>query len=438
MQLDFVFEWIGLVVLLFLSGFFSASETALTSLGKLRTKTLLEREGDRAKDIRLWADDPNRFLATILVGNNVVNIGASVLAAFLAVRIVGDKLTAGIAWSVTAVMTFLILIFGELVPKTFARENAEKVALQAIGFLRVLSRILAPFIKVFLFISRTVIRILGGAAAKPGPFMTEEEIKTLIGLGEEEGVLEEGEREMLESIFEFGDTKVQEVMVPRMEMVCIRVSAKLSDILSLLVKAGYSRIPVYEGTIDNITGLLYAKDLLKFWGEYGEKQLVLKDFMRQPYFVPEAKKVNELLREFQRNRSHMAIVVDEYGGTAGLVTMEDLIEEIVGEIEDEHDREGRKIEHLEGREVLVDARIDIGELNEELGVSFPEQEGVETLAGFIISLLGRVPPVGEIIEHERLKIRVVEATKRRVGKVRISGIARLPGNSEGVNESDTE
>ena len=411
---------ITLLILLFFSAFFSASETALTALGKLRIRALLEKEGEKAKGISLWASDPNRFLATILVGNNVANIGASVLAAFIAMRIFQGELTPKIAWGVTGVMTFIILTFGELIPKTFARDNAEKIALKTIGFLRGLSFILSPFIKLLLYISKGTLRIFGRKAVEPGTFMTEEEIRILIGLGEEEGVLEEEEREMIESIFEFGDTKVQEVMIPRTEMVCIGINTKLEDILSLVAKVGYSRIPVYEGKVDNIMGLLYAKDLLRLWGRHQEEGLVLKDFVRQPYFVPETKKVNQLLREFQRNKIHMAIVVDEYGGVAGLITLEDLIEEIVGEIEDEYDTGGGKIEHLEGGDLLVDARIDIGELNEELGISLPEEEGVETLAGFITNLLGRVPPSGEVIEREGLKIRVVEATKRRIGKVKIS------------------
>ncbi len=421
---------VSLLILLFFSAFFSASETALTALGRLKIKTLLEKEGERAKSISLWVNDPNRFLATILVGNNVVNIGASVLATFIAIRIFGNGLTSRVAWGVTGAMTFIILTFGELVPKTFARDNAEKIALKTIGFLRGLSFILSPLIKLLLCISKATLRIFGRKVAEPGPFMTEEEMKALIGLGEEEGVLEEEEREMIESIFEFGDTKVQEVMIPRTEMVCIDVDTKLEDILSLLIKVGYSRIPVYEGKVDNIIGLLYAKDLLRFWGEYQEKGLVLKDFIRQPYFVPETKKVNELLQEFQRNRVHMAIVVDEYGGVAGLITLEDLIEEIVGEIEDEYDKGGEKIEYLEGGEVLVDARIDIGELNEKLDIALPEEEGVETLAGFITSLLGRVPPAGEVIDYEGMKICVVEATKRRIGKVKICG---LRGGEDGEN-----
>ncbi len=426
-------EWILLAILLLLSGFFSASETALISLGKLRIKTLLEKEREKAEIIKLWADDPNRFLATILVGNNVVNIGASVLAAFIGMRIWGDELSVGVAWVVTGVMTFIILVFGEFTPKTLARQNAEKIALGVMGVLKVLSYILYPITKVCVLVSKPFIKLFGGAVGETAPFMTEEEMKALIGIGEEEGVLEKGERRMIESIFEFGDTKVQEVMVPRTEMTFIRANTKLDDILALLVKAGCSRIPVYEATIDNVIGILYAKDLLKFWGEHGEKQPVLKEFIRQPYFIPETKKVNELLREFQRNRVHMAIVVDEYGGTAGLVTMEDLIEEIVGEIEDEYDTgSGEKVEYLEGGEVLVDAAIDIGELNEKLNIDLPEQEGVETIAGFVIDILGHVPSVGEIVEYEGLTIKVVDATKRRVGKVRISG---LKGNED---ESDND
>jgi len=425
-------QLISLLILLFFSAFFSASETALTALGKFRLKALLEKEGNGTKAVDLWAKDPNRFLATILFGNNVVNIGASVLASFIAMRIFGNELTAKIAWGVTGIMTFIILTFGELVPKQFARDNAERIAPKIMGFLKGLSFVLAPFIRVLLFVSRGTLRIFGKKVVEPGPFMTEEEIKSLIGLGEEEGVLEEDEKEMIESIFEFGDTKVQEVMVPRTEMSCVEINTELEGILSLLREVGYSRIPVYEERVDNIVGFLYAKDLLKLLGGREEKELVVRDFIREPYFVPETKQVNELLREFQRNKIHMAVVVDEYGGVAGLITLEDLIEEIVGEIEDEYDTGEESIKHLENGEAFVDAGIDIGELNEELGIMLPEQEGIETLGGFITNFLGHVPSVGEVVECEGFTICVVEATKRRVGKVKLCGL----GGGDNENRVD--
>ena len=408
-----VSQLIGLAALLLLSAYFSACETALTSLGKLKMKSLIEKEGRRAELLSSWLGDPSRLLATILVGNNIVNVAFSILFTFVLLHFFGSTAAGKVGVISTAVVVLLILVFGEITPKTYARQNAERIALRTISSLNLLSRALSPLIGLLVFV------VPGGRKTKARPFMTEEEIKRMISLGEEEGVLEEEEKEMIDSIFKFGDTKVQEVMVPRSDMVTIEANQDLDDILKLLLGAGHSRIPVFERRIDNIIGILYAKDLLNLWEESSRAKLKVKDLIRPAYFIPETKKVNELLREFQKQRIHLAMVVDEYGGTAGLVTLEDLLEEIVGEIEDEYDKDKERIEILEEGIALVDGKTDIGEVNECLGIKLPEEEGVETVAGFVVDRLGRVPKVGEELIYQGTKITVVEADRRRAIKVKI-------------------
>ncbi len=420
----------GLMVLLLLSAFFSGSETALTALGKIKLKTLLEKDDEDSSRIRHWAEDPNRFLAAILIGNNAVNIGASVLATFIAVELFRGELTAGIAWGVTLVLTLVVILFCELAPKMFARENPESVALRAVVLLRTIAAVLSPAINLFTRTAMGINRIFGVSVSGRNNFLTAEDVKSVLSMGEEEGVIEETEREMLEGVFELKERTVKEVMIPRTEMFCIESSASLSEVFDAAVQGGHSRIPVYEEEIDNITGILYAKDLLKFRGKSPETFSV-KNLLHQPYFVPETKKISVLLEEFQLKKIHMAVVVDEYGGTEGLVTLEDLLEEIVGEIEDEHDSdEEHKLDILNEDEALVPARMDIGELNDELDISITDADGVETLGGLIVSLLDRVPAAGEKTEFEGLKFRVTEATKRRIGKVKISGLKEYRKNKQ--------
>ncbi|MCD5398022.1 hemolysin family protein [candidate division NPL-UPA2 bacterium] len=413
-------QLIGLAVLLLLSAYFSASETALTSLGKLKMKSLMEKEKKKALLLSLWVEDPNRLLTTILVGNNIANVAASVLFTIILLRLLGPTATGRAAALSMGIMTFLILVFGEITPKTYARQHAEGIALRTIGLLKFLSWALSPLIKSLVFITNVIIRFSGGKMDRPGPFMTEEDIRGMLSVGEDEGVLEEEEREMIDSIFKFGNTKVQEVMVSRLDIVAVEAGGSLTDILRAAAEAGHSRIPVFEKKIDNIIGVLYVKDLLNLWGKKDEEKLKVKDLIRTPYFVPETKKVDELLREFQKKKIHLAIVVDEYGGTAGLVTLEDLLEEIVGEIEDEYDEEREEIKILEEGVALIDGRMDIGEVNERLSINLPEKEGVETVAGFVVDYLGRVPQTGEELTYENLLISVVEAERRRVVKMKIT------------------
>ncbi len=406
----------------------------MTCLGKLKMKSLMEKEKEKAPLLSLWAEDPNRLLVTILVGNNIANVAASVLFTVILLRLLGPMATGRAAALSIGMMTFLILVFGEITPKTYARQNAEGIALRTLGLLKFLSQALSPLVKLLVFMANVVIRLLGGKIAQPGPFMTEEDIRGMLSVGEDEGVLEEEEKEMIDSIFKFGDTKVQEVMVSRLDIVAVEAGRNLTDILKAALEAGHSRIPVFEKEIDNIIGVLYVKDLLSLWGQKDEGKLKIKNLARTPYFVPETKKVDELLREFQKKKIHLAIVVDEYGGTAGLVTLEDLLEEIVGEIEDEYDEKREEIKILEEGVALIDGKMDIGEVNERLKINLPEKEGVETVAGFVVDYLGQVPQAGEELTYDNLHISVVEAERRRVVRVKIAKSDKPPGKEQGEKD----
>jgi gliding motility-associated protein GldE len=408
------FYALGLFFLVLVSAFSSASETALTSISRIKVKHLAEEEVVAAKYLEELLEHPNRFLATILFINNLVNIGAASLATVLAANYF-RHFAAGIA---TGITTIIILIYGEITPKSFAVQNAERIALLVAKPIRIACRVLFPVVRIFISISNFFIKILGGKTLKEGPFITEEEIKTIVSVGEEEGVIEEEEREMIHSIFEFGDTITREVMVPRTDMVCVEGNMSLQEVLGLIMLEGHSRIPVYEESVDNILGIVYAKDLLSYLNE-GKFNVSLKDLMRQAYFIPETKKVSDLLRELRKKKIHIAIVVDEYGGTAGLVTIEDLLEEIVGEIFDEYDLEETMIETIDENTVLVDARVGIDEINELLAVSLPDCE-CDTIGGFVFNLFGKVPIEGEKIKFEQLNFTIQKIGGRRIQKILIS------------------
>jgi CBS domain containing-hemolysin-like protein len=380
----------------------------------LRVKTLVKQGVANAEKLDKLLQHPGRFLATILFLNNLVNIGAASLATLL----VGFYIKHWVAAISTGVMTFIILIYGEITPKTYAAQNAEKLALRLAGVTNFLSTIFSPIVRFLVFIANFFIRLLGGTTIKEVPFLTEEELKSMVSVAEEEAVIEEEERKLIHSIFEFGDTVVKEVMVPRMDMVTIDAKAPIEEVLSLIVKEGHSRIPVYEGTIDNIIGIVYAKDLL-IQMSHGKIDVPLKELVRSVYFIPESKKVNELLRELQKRRQHMAIVVDEYGGTAGLVTIEDLLEEIVGEIFDEYDIEETMVERIDENTIRVDSRVNIDEINELLGVNLAHND-IETIGGFVYSLVGKIPSPGEVVEFENLVFTVEKVIGRRISKILIT------------------
>ena len=407
-------RWILLVVFLVFSAIFSGSETALTSLSKIKVKNLQEKLGEKGEILSLWLKYPDRLLTTILIGNNFVNIAASAMATSIAIGY-GHPMAVALA---TGLMTFIILVFGEIVPKTFARSNSEKIAPKAIRFLNIFSFMLSPIVKFLSWISGGIISLFGGKSSVARHVLDFQDIKLLISAGEKEGIIEEEKKEMIEGIFEFGITKVSEVMIPRIDMFTIEVNTPFSEALQSIREKGYSRIPVFEESMDNIIGILYAKDLLKTWGEEEIKNIKLKDLIRAPYFTPESRRLDDLLKDFRKEKTHIAIVVDEYGGTAGLVTIEDVLEEIVGEIEDEFDRGEVLWKKLAPNSFLLDAKTEIDKANEELGLDIPE-EGPETVGGFVIDYLGKLPEKGKVFNYKDKKIEIIDADERRIKKLKI-------------------
>jgi len=309
-----------------------------------------------------------------------------------------------------------LLVVGRLVPEAVAAANAELWVLRLAWLIQGLEVALWPVVRLLVWLSNRLAAPFGGQPFRGVSVVTEEEIRTLVDAGEEEGVIEEEEKEMIYSIFEFGETMAREIMVPRIDIVALEVGTPFGEALDTVIQAGHSRIPVYEETIDNIVGLLYAKDLLAHLRDGGPEPS-LRDLLRPAYFVPETKMVDDLLREMQQRRTHMAIVVDEYGGTAGLVTVEDILEEIVGEIQDEYDVEEPIFEQIGEREYLLDARMSLDDVNALLGTDLPTEEA-DTLGGLIYVTLGRVPSPGDRLEVNGLRIEVLTVTGRRIGKVR--------------------
>lgn len=403
-------------VLMLLSAFFSGSETALFAVNRLRMRQMYEEaDNARAGVVLRLLEDPGRVLTTLLMGNNIVNVAASVLATAFLVDQFGPQ--RGALYSII-LMTALLLIIGEATPKTFAAKYADSVALWVARPVEWLNVVLYPLIRVLSAVSALLVRPLGGRVNLRSPLVTEEEIRLLVKMGEEEGVIEETERQMIHSIFEFGDTVAREIMVPRIDIVSVEDTASLDEILRVILAEGHTRIPVYHESVDHIVGVVHVKDLLSHL-KAGRHTVPAKEVMRPPFFVPEGKRLDELFREMRRKMIHMAIVVDEYGGTAGLVTVEDLLEEIVGPIHDEYDVEEKLVEIINERVARVDGRMNIEEVNDLLGLALPPGE-VDTVGGFVYTLLGHVPTQGETVTYDGVEICVERLEGQRIAKVRIT------------------
>ncbi len=408
------------ILCLVVSAFISGSETALTSMSKLRVKRLF-REGDETY-IRLesWLHDPNRYLTTILAANNFANILASVLATNISKFILENVFQTSHSTALASALavgatTFLLLIFGEIIPKTYCKEHAVRVSLFVIRPLDWLYKVTKPIIIFFVFIANLFIRLTGGERIKEVPLLTEEDVRTIIEIGEKEGVLEVEEREMIHSIIDFGEITVKEVMTPQVEFQAIPIELTLEEVRQEAVNKGRSRIPVYENDIDSIAGILYVKDLLSI---NDPASFNLRKIIRPALFVPLTKKVSDLLQTFRIEKNHMAIVVDEYGLTAGLVTIEDVLEEIVGDIQDEYDEENTKYEIQEDGSLIADAKINLNDLSDVLHFQFP-QEGFDTLGGFITSLSGTVPKIDEEVDFGILHFTILDSDERKINRVKI-------------------
>ena len=406
-----------ILLLLLVAAFAAMAETAVTRTSRVKAHHLSQEKRKNAELLLKIVEDPAPFLNIILLITLLSHLFGTAIATAAALERFGpggQALAAG-------VMTFLIFVFAEVAPKTFAVQHSEQAGLLAARPVFYLGKLLAPVGKLLILIANAAMFLLPGRGMPKGPFVTEEEIRHMVDVAEEEEEIEGEERELIHSVFEFGDTVVREVMVPRTDMVATDAGAPLEHALETIVKVGYSRIPIYEGDTDNIIGVLYAKDLLKRIHERrGDVQV--SALARAPLFVPEQKKVAELLREMQQRHVHMAIVVDEYGGTAGLVTIEDLIEEIVGEIVDEYDQEEPLVEPIDDHTMRVDAKMPIDEVNELLGVELPHDEW-DTVGGLVFGLTGRVPAVGELVRFDSIEFRTERVTGRRIQKVVITNVA---------------
>ncbi len=402
------FEPTLLTICLFLSGFFSSSETALFSISKVKALHISKDGSKTGLLIMAMKEDSHTLLTTILIGNNLVNIGASALATSLAISHFQSN-AVGIA---TGIMTLLILIFGEIFPKSFANHNNVLVARGVIYPLYWLSKILWPLIFILNFIPK-LHRTIDNAQET----VTEDELMTMVEVVEEDGEIKEEEKEYITNIFEFDDTSCSEIMTPRADMFVIDVAQGL-DIQATL-QTGFSRIPLIEESIDDIIGILHVKDLFAQFqkqvasGENTEA-FDLKSIMKKPYFIPESKKLDSLLQEFKTKKSHMAVVVDEHGGVAGLVTLEDVVEEIFGEIIDETDRMTPDIVQLKGKKWLVAGKIDIDDLNKEIGIAIPESANYDTFSGFFLEQIERIPSPGESLRVNNWVITVKDMDGNRI------------------------
>ena len=419
-------EWASIAVCLVLSAFFSATETAFTATPLYHVKRLVRDGLDPTRILALWIAHPNRVLTSILVGNNLVNILAAALATDIAIRIFDHS---GVAIAV-GVMTLLTLIVGEILPKTLAKHHAKRAAPWLARILLMPYWLFYPLTWCLVKLVRGLVRLSGGDLTRREPFVTEKDVRELIEMSEEEeGGLEKEKRDMLGRVIKMGDTIAREVMVPRTDIVAVPAESAFGDMLQEAVSSGHSRFPVYQDNLDNIKGFINVKDLLKHV-ELGSPEFHLEAYLRKPHYVPETKPVADLLEEFQRDNRHMNIVVDEYGGTAGLVTLEDVLEEIVGEIEDEYDasHEAKEIVAVGPETYMVKARVDLDKLEEELGLAFSrEEEDYDSLGGFISAILGHVPRKGETLSIDGALLSVEEATPQRVLRVRVE--KRPPASS---------
>ena len=407
-------EIIILVGLLLLSAYFSASETALISLSAGKVRALVEKKKPGAALVERLKSNPHKLLITVLVGNNLVNISASVYATIVFQKLLGDS-ALGI---ITGVLTLIILVFGEIVPKTLAQRHAAFLSLLVAPPLYIFSVIFTPIIwsldgivKGFLFIT--------GKLHKEKS-VTEDELKAFVSLGAEEGTIEKDEQEFIENVLEFGDTRVEEIMVPRVNVQALPLEATFKEAVDFVMRHHHSRIPVYRDTIDNIVGILTVKDLLRYVRRERPDATLWTIPLLEPLRVPGSKKINELFEEFQKRRVHLAIVLDEHGGTRGLITLEDVLEELVGEIEDEFDKEAKpqNVRKIGKTEVEVTGKATICEINEALGITIPGAEH-RTISYYITETLGHFPKRGEVIEGKGFTVTVDEMKKHTIVKVTV-------------------
>jgi CBS domain containing-hemolysin-like protein len=407
-------QWITAASALVGAAFFSSAETALTALGEARVQRLIESKGWRARLLRLWQRHPDRILSTLLLGNTLVNVGLGSLTALIA-----DELGYSHAIALlTALTTLVILLFAEITPKTFAKRHASGYAVAVMPLVAAFYWLLYPLVWLLVQFPRALVRLTGSQGKVEQ--VTSQELEYMIELGARQGSIDKVRERLLSSVLAFTEMLVKEIMIPRTQVVALDESASFDETFKLITESELSRIPVFRGSLDEVVGVLYVKSLLADVKKgIAPAEFQLQKYLRKPFFVPEVMKVSRLLTEMQRRNTHLAVVVDEFGGTSGIVTLEDVVEEIVGEINDESDVEDKKIKILPDGVVLADAQVSIRDLEEHLGVEFPEGGDYETLGGFLTATAGRVPPPGSLVVWGGLTFTVKAADDRRVHKVEI-------------------
>lgn len=417
-----------LIALIGLSAFFSSAETSLTTVNKIRIKTLADQGNKRAVTLLKVIDDSGKMLSAILIGNNIVNLSASALATTLALNIWGNA-AVGIA---TGVLTLLILLFGEITPKTLATLYAERLSMGYAGIILFMMRALTPVIFLINKLSYVCLRILRIDPSAKMNAMTEHELRTIVDVSHEEGVIESEERQMIYNVFDFGDSQAKDIMVPRVDMVSIDINSTFDEIIDVFEQEKFTRLPVYEESPDNVIGIINVKDLL--FCKPSEK-FHIRDIMREPYFTYEYKKTSELMVEMRQDSINFTIVLDEYGATAGLITLEDLLEEIVGEIRDEYDQDEEDlIRCINDLEYVIEGSMKLDDVNDALGLDF-DSEDYDSIGGYIIERLDHLPQQGEFVVAENGIRLVVDAVdKNRIDKVHMY----LPETDKDPDAPETE
>jgi len=413
-----------LVVLLVLSAFFSGSEIALFSLGEVKVRALVEEERVGARALAELKREPERVLITILIGNNVANIGAASVATYAATRAMGS---AGVGVA-TGVMTLLVLFFGEITPKSFAARNAVRLSLLSAPVLRALGRLLIPLVVPLEYLVTSILP----ARASSVPRVTEREIRTMTRMGHQSGEIEEHERQIIERAFMLDRRRAWEIMTPRVEIFAWEDSLALSDVAPILSEVRFSRIPIYGESLDEVTGVLYLRDAYQALLS-GQRDVPLSELAREPLFVPESIPLIRLLEQFRTRRIHMALVVDEHGGIDGLATLEDILEELVGEIVDETDEPEEPIVRISRNEIFVHGSADLREINHFFNTAFPILEH-RTLNGYLLEELGRVPDAGETVECVGIRIDILRASETAVTRARLRRVFSDPGDEDGAGE----
>jgi putative hemolysin len=418
----------SILLLILINGYFAASEFALISLRKSRVRHLV-KSGDRAaRRVQGLQEEPERFLATVQIGVTLVGTLASALGGVIAIERIkpllqevpvdfisktAEPIAVGL---VVSIITYFTLVAGELVPKSIAIRFSEQIAFFTAAPIDALSRLFRPILRVLTVSNNSILRFFRIPTEHEPVLVSEDEVKYLIREGRKSGVFEPSEEDLIHSVFKFTDTVVREVMVPRTDIVGVGTGTGLEEILRSMNEKGYSRLPVYSGTIDNVLGVVYLKDILSLHMQ--NQTFVLEEVLRKPYVVPPNKKVSLLLKEMRERRIHLALVGDEYGGIDGLVTMEDLIEEIVGDIRDEQEKDLREIDEVAANRYIVDGKTDIGKLNDKLGVKLLEDD-FETVGGFVLGLFGRLPAEGDQVRFENLLFTVLRLRRNRIARIRI-------------------